>query len=151
MNKDTLEQIISAIKQGSVPAFPLDVFPFFSEDAAAGNEHLGPAALKAITDSLSAADVQVLERALQAQEAGELAWLGFKIVYDAAAAQANTDNEVTKKYGDQGSANGESFLFFCNDNKDIVSAHEYSPRDAFQMKDVTRGPSMHNQQFDGVT
>ena len=26
-----------------------------------------------------------------------------------------------------------------------------SPRDMFQMKDVTRGPSMHNEQFEGLT
>ncbi len=25
------------------------------------------------------------------------------------------------------------------------------PRDTFQMKDVTRGPSMHNEQFEGLT
>ena len=37
---------------------------------------------------------------------GDLAWLGFKVVFDPAAAQANTDNEVTKKYGDTGSADG---------------------------------------------
>ena len=85
------------------------------------------------------------------QEEGDLAWLGFKIVYDADAAQRNTDNEVTKKYGDEGSADGEPLVFFCNDAKEIVASRPYSPRDTFQMKDVTRGPSMHNEQFEGLT
>ncbi|MFR3092794.1 MAG: xanthine dehydrogenase, partial [Eggerthella lenta] len=84
-------------------------------------------------------------------EEGDLAWLGFKIVYDADAAQRNTDNEVTKKYGDEGSADGEPLVFFCNDAKEIVASRPYSPRDTFQMKDVTRGPSMHNEQFEGLT
>ena len=82
---------------------------------------------------------------------GDLAWLGFKVVYDAAEAQRNTDNEVTKKYGETGSADGEPLVFFCNDAKEIVASREPSPRDVFQMKDVTRGPSMHNEQFEGLT
>ena len=43
-----------------------------------------------------------------------------------------------------------SFIFFANDAKEIVCAHEYSGRDLMQMKDVTRGPAMHNEQFDGL-
>ena len=81
---------------------------------------------------------------MRAIDEGDLAWVGFKVVYDAQQAQANTDNEVTKKYGDQGSADGEPLVFFCNDAKEIVAARPHSARDAFQMKDVTRGPSMHN-------
>ena len=42
-------------------------------------------------------------------------------------------------------------MFFCNDAKEIVASRPYSPRDTFQMKDVTRGPSMHNEQFEGLT
>jgi xanthine/CO dehydrogenase XdhC/CoxF family maturation factor len=72
-------------------------------------------------------------------------------VYDSTEAQRNVDNEVTKKYGDVGSADGEPLVFFCNDAKEIVSSREPSPRDLFQMKDVTRGPSMHNEQFEGLT
>ncbi len=49
-----------------------------------------------------AADIPTFERALRAMDEGDLAWLGFKVVYDAAEAQRNTDNEVTKKYGDVG-------------------------------------------------
>ncbi len=42
-------------------------------------------------------------------------------------------------------------MFFCNDAKEIVASRPFSPRDTFQMKDVTRGPSMHNEQFEGLT
>lgn len=61
------------------------------------------------------------------------------------------DNEVTKKYGEQGSADGEPLVFFCSDTKEVVASREYSPRDLFQMKDITRGPGMHNDQFAGLT
>lgn len=77
--------------------------------------------------------------------------MGFKIVYDVDGAISNTDNEVTKKYGDTGSADGEPLVFFCNDESEIVASRPYSPRDMFQMKDITRGPSMHNEQFEGLT
>ena len=60
---------------------------------------------------------------------GDLAWLGFKVVYDGAAAQGNVDNEVTKKYGEQGSADRELLVFFCNDAKEIVASRElFAPR-----------------------
>lgn len=151
MRREVLQAIIDDLEAGRTPVLSVEDFPAFSSEATAGNEHLSPESLTVIAEGLTRADVPVLRRALQAMDEGDLAWLGFKLVYDAAEAQANTDNEVTKKYGDEGSANGESFLFFCNDAKEIVSAHEYSPRDTFQMKDVTRGPSMHNQQFEGLT
>ncbi len=151
MRREVLESAIEALEAGRTPRLAVEDVPAFSEEATAGNEHLGPEALERLCAGLTAEDIPVLKRALQAMDEGDLAWLGFKVVYDPTAAQENTDNEVTKKYGDAGSANGDSFIFFCNDAKEIVSAHEYSPRDAFQMKDVTRGPSMHNQQFDGLT
>ncbi len=151
MRREALQAIIEDLQAGRTPQLALEDFPAFSAEATAGNDHLGPESLKVIQDSLIPADIPVLERALRAMDEGDLAWLGFKLVYDPMQAQANTDNEVTKKYGDQGSANGESFLFFCNDAKEIVAARDHSPRDTFQMKDVTRGPSMHNQQFEGLT
>ena len=129
---------------------PADV-PSFAAEATRGNDHLSPDDLDTVVANLTRADVPTFERALRAMDGGELAWLGFKVVYDPAAAVTNVDNEVTKKYGDVGSADGEPLVFFCNDAKEIVASREYSPRDAFQMKDVTRGPSMHNEQFDGLT
>lgn len=73
------------------------------------------------------------------------------MVYDAEAAVRNEDNQVTKNYGLQGSADGSDLVFFCNDAKEVVASRSWSDRDFFQMKDVTRGPSMHNDQFEGLT
>lgn len=151
MNRKVIEGIVDDLNAGRTPTLDVADFPRFSEEATAGNPHMGPETLQAIANGLTQADVPTFERALRAMDEGDLAWLGFKVVYDPAEAQANTDNEVTKKYGDVGSADGESMVFFCNDAKEIVSPREPSPRDVFQMKDVTRGPSMHNEQFEGLT
>ena len=151
MNKETLQAIVADLREGRTPTLSVEDFPCFSAEATQGNEHLDPSYLDKVAAALTEADVPTFERALRAMDEGDLAWLGFKIVYDAAEAQANTDNEVTKKYGEQGSADGEPLVFFCNDAKEIVASREPSPRDVFQMKDVTRGPSMHNEQFEGLT
>lgn len=151
MDRNVVEGIIEDLRAGRKPSLSADDFPAFSEEATAGNEHLGPDDLQRIASSLTEADIPTFERALVAMDEGDLAWLGFKVVYDADAAQSNTDNEVTKKYGDTGSADGNDMVFFCNDAKELVSSREPSPRDIFQMKDVTRGPSMHNEQFEGLT
>ncbi len=151
MKKETLEQIVADLEAGKTPALSTEDFSAFSAEATAGNDHLSPANLDEIAASLGADDIPTFKRAIRAMDEGDLAWLGFKVVYDPQEAQANTDNEVTKKYGDQGSADGQSMVFFCNDAKEIVSPREPSPRDIFQMKDVTRGPSMHNEQFEGLT
>ena len=151
MNKELLENIAAALRAGRAVELSVEDFPCFSAQALAGNVHVSPDDLGKLAAALTAADAPVFERAARAMDEGDLAWLGFKIVWDAAAAQANTDNEVTKKYGDVGSADGQGAVFFCNDAKEIVSARTPSPRDVFQMKDVTRGPSMHNEQFEGLT
>ena len=151
MNKETLQTIVADLRAGRTPTLAAEDFPCFSSEALAGNQHVDPSYLDVVAASLTEADAVVFERAVRAIDEGDLAWLGFKVVYDAAEAQANTDNEVTKKYGETGSADGEPLVFFCNDAKEIVSARPYSPRDTFQMKDVTRGPSMHNEQFEGLT
>ena len=150
MNKEALAQVIADLKAGKTPVLTEQDVPAFSAQEASGSSHASPEALAAIMASLTEADIPTFERALAAAEAGELAWLGFKVVYDAAAAVSNVDNEITKKYGDVGSADGEPLVFFCNDAKEIVSSREPSARDVFQMKDVTRGPSMHNEQFAGL-
>ncbi|MCI8469492.1 MAG: XdhC/CoxF family protein [Eggerthellaceae bacterium] len=151
MDRAVLERIIDDLGAGRTPVLAVEDFPAFSAEATAGNPHVSPATLEDLAASLTAADIPTFERALRAIDEGDLAWLGFKVVYDPAAAQANVDNEVTKKYGEAGSADGQPLVFFCNDAKEIVSSREPSPRDVFQMKDVTRGPSMHNEQFDGLT
>lgn len=151
MRKDVLIAAIEALQEGKTPQITAEDVPAFGEKATAGNGHMSPGSLAEIVRSLSRADIPTLERALKAMQAGELAWLGFKVVFDPAIAVTNVDNAVTKKYGDMGSADGEPLLFFCNDDKEIVTSRAYSDRDKFQMKDVTRGPSMHNEQFDGLT
>ena len=151
MIREAIEDVIKALTEGKTPVLTPDDVPAFSEEATAGNEHMGPNDLARICGALTQADIPTFERALRAIDEGDLAWLGFKVVYDAQLATSNTDNEVTKKYGDVGSADGEPLVFFCNDAKEIVSSREPSARDLFQMKDVTRGPSMHNEQFEGLT
>ena len=141
MKKETLEAVVADLEAGRTPVLPVEEFACFSEEAT----------LQDIAATLTAADIPTFQRAVRAMEEGDLAWLGFKVVYDPAAAVANVDNEVTKKYGEQGSADGQPLVFFCNDAKEIVASRPYSARDTFQMKDVTRGPSMHNDQFDGLT
>lgn len=151
MIKDTLEGIVADLRAGRTPVLSAEDFPCFSEEATEGNEHVDPSYLDLVAASLGPDDIATFERALRAIEENDLAWIGFKVIYDADQAVGNVDNEVTKKYGDQGSADGEPLAFFCNDAKEIVSSREPSPRDVFQMKDVTRGPSMHNEQFEGLT
>ncbi len=137
MKRETIETIIAALRAGRVPELSVADFPAFSEEATAGDPHIGPETLAAIAATLTEADIPTFERALAAMDEGDLAWLGFKVVYDAAAAQANVDNEVTKKYGEAGSADGEPLVFFCNDAKEIVASRELSPRDIFQAKGST--------------
>ena len=151
MRRGVIEGIIADLRTGRAPRLAVEDFPCFSDKVTRGNAHVGPESLSAIAASLTCADIPTFERALRAMDEGELAWLGFKVVYDADAAQRNVDNEVTKKYGDEGSADGEPLVFFCNDEKEIVASRPPSARDVFQMKDVTRGPSMHNEQFAGLT
>lgn len=136
MNRATVESIIAALEAGKTPSLQVEAL---SADAA-----------QKIAAGMTVADIPVFQRALRAIDEHDLAWLGFKVVENADVAMSNVDNEVTKKFGDAGSANGESFVFFMNDAKDCVCAHEYSARDLMQMKDVTRGPAMHNYQFDGL-
>ena len=151
MRKEALAAIIDDLQAGRTPAPSLVDFPCFSEEATQGNPNISPETLAQLAATWTADDIPTFERAVRAMEEGELAWLGFKVVYDATAAQANTDNEVTKKYGEVGSADGLPLVFFCSDAKEVASSREPSPRDLFQMKDATRGPAMHTEQFDGLT
>ncbi len=151
MNRQTLETIIADLAAGRTPSLTTQAVPAFSEAATAGNDHLSPEDLQVIAESLTEADIPTFERALKAVDAGELAWLGFKVVYNPDAATGKSGIGFTKDYGEVGSADGEPLVFFCNDEKEIVASREPSKRDLFQMKDVTRGPSMHNEQFEGLT
>ena len=151
MKREVLESIVAALQAGETPTLTVEDFPCFSSEATEGNPHGGTEILAKIAKELTADDIVTFERALRAIDEGDIAWLGFKVVYDPVVAVSNVDNAVTKAYGDQGSADGRDLVFFCNDAKEIVAARTPSPRDVFQMKDVTRGPSMHTEQFDGLT
>ena len=151
MDKRTLLEIAEGLRAGRAVKLSVEDFPCFSAEATEGNPHVGPETLEEISAALTAEDAVVFERAARAMDEGDLAWIGFKVVWDADAAVSNVDNEVTKKYGEVGSADGSALAFFCNDAKEIVAGRPWTPRDAFQMKDVTRGPSMHTEQFEGLT
>ena len=151
MKRDTLQAIIEDLEEGRIPVItPVDV-PAFSAEATAGNERIPADYLQVLAKSLTREDVPTFERALRAIDEGELAWLGFKVVYDPQVAMGKSGAGMTKDYGEVGSADGEPLVFFCNDAKEIVCSREPSKRDLFQMKDVTRGPSMHNEQLEGLT
>ena len=58
-------------------------FPCFTAEALEGRAHVTPAALAEISAGLTPADACVFERAAKAIDEGDLAWIGFKYVYDA--------------------------------------------------------------------
>ena len=151
MHKEVLEHIIEALEAGDIPSVSPDDFRCFSKEGLKANPHLGPDALKWLAASWTRDDIPTFQRALKAIENNEIAWLGFKVVYDEPAALANMAVGMAEKFGDVGSADAQDAVFFCNDEKEIVSARQPSPRDIFQMKDATRGPSMHVDQFPGLT
>ncbi|NHM14323.1 XdhC family protein [Xiamenia xianingshaonis] len=151
MDKNRLLHIASELRAGRPAGLTCEDAPCFSAEATRGSAYLGPACVDAFNDALTADDAVVFERAARAVAEGDQAWIGFKVVFDADEAVHNVDNAVTKSYGEVGSADGEPLVFFCNDAKEVVAGRPYSPRDLFQMKDVTRGPSMHNEQFAGLT
>lgn len=151
MIRDTLERLILDLQDAKIPQLTADDFTCFSPEFLAGRAHVSPLYLDVIAHSLSSADIPTFERAIGAIDRGEQAWIGFKVVWDGLRAQKNSDNAVTKSYGEVGSADGDPLVFFCNDKKELCSSRPYSPRDRFQMLDATRGPSMHDEQFEGLT
>ena len=113
MRREALESVIASLERGEAPALALEDVPAFSK----GRPHIDAAALEGLVGSLTEDDLPTFRRALRAIDEGDLAWLGFKLVFDGDAAVSNVDNEVTKKYGEQGSADGRPLVFFCNDAK----------------------------------
>jgi xanthine dehydrogenase accessory factor len=149
-----IDEIISALDSG-IPAVASPcirkAFSCFDPEALADDPDVGPADLDRIIEGLSAADLPTFQRARKAVLAHEQAWLGFKIVTDPAVVCDSTDTDVAGFSGEgQGSADALSGVFFATEDKQIVFAREYSPRDRKQMLDITRGPHMHNNQYAGV-
>ena len=126
MRKETLLALAADLRAGRAVELSTEDFPCFSKEAAEADKRTSPEALARISAALTADDACVFERAARAIDEGDLAWIGFKVVDDAAAAVSNVDNEVTKKYGDVGSADGRDLVFFCNDAKEAVAARAYS-------------------------
>ena len=91
MNKVVLQSIIDDLKAGRTPQLSSEDFPCFSAEALTGNNHVAPDYLDVIAKSLTEADIPTFERAIRAVDEGDLAWLGFKVIYDAAEAQRNTE------------------------------------------------------------
>ena len=151
MNKSIFLDIAKALRRGENVELSIEDFPCFGPAAAQQDIRFSADRLQEISLGLTQDDAQVFERAARAIDEKDMAWLGFKIVDDFDMAAINTQPSALKKYGDQGSACRDSFVYFCNDNREIICAHPYSERDFFQMKDATRGPSMHTTQFPGLT
>ena len=82
MNKETLQSIVDDLMAGRMPRLSPEDFPCFSPEALEGNQHVDPSYLDVVAASLTEADVPTFERALRAMDEGDLAWLGFKVVYD---------------------------------------------------------------------
>ncbi len=144
-----LRSLAADVAAGRPVELSFDDFPCFTAEALEGRAHVTPAALAEISAGLTPADACVFERAAKAIDEGDLAWIGFKYVYDASAACENVDNEVTKKYGNVGRAAAIRSCSLQRRQGNRVRARAF-PRDIFQMKDATRGPAMHTEQFDGL-
>lgn len=150
--KDTLEAMIVSLRQGETPAVSVEEFSCFSPKALADQADISPNALDDILSELNEDDIPTLERAISALDEATPAWLGFKIVTDAAVAVDSEDTDVVGIRGKgEGSADGKNGMFFANEEKEIVFSRHYSDRDMFQMLDITRGPHMHNEQYAGVS
>jgi len=168
--KEALESMAAALRAGERPQATPEEIPCFSADALAGHPHAEPGDLQKVLASLSAADIPTLEAAIDALagwdewaasgagaqggagcEPQMAAWLGFKLVTDAAKA---TDSEDTRVVGIQGpgagSADALPAVFVAYEDSRIVCSRPYSKRDQLQMLDVTRGPHMHSEQYEGV-
>ena len=145
--KSTIQSIIDALNAGQTPQVDPELVPCFSAEALENSPIIRAEHLQQILEGLTAEDIPALERAITSLELNDQAWIGFKIVYDAAACMRPDDQSF-----DMGpSEDDKSTLFFANEGKEIVCSRPWNKRDRKQMLDCTRGPSMHTDQFEGVT
>ncbi|MCL1847529.1 MAG: XdhC family protein [Coriobacteriia bacterium] len=140
-----------SLVEGRRPEAKPEELPCFSAQALEGNPYITPASLESVLDSLGPEDIPTLEAALEKLAAGELAWLGFKLVTDPLLAVDSEDTEVVGIIGEgAGSADALPGIFVATEKKEIRFSRQYSKRDEFQMLDITRGPHMHAEQYKGV-
>lgn len=147
ITQSTIQSIIDAVKAGKTPHVDPELVPCFSDAALVNAPIIRQEHLVQILEGLTAEDIPALERAITSLKLNDQAWIGFKIVYDADACM-RPDNQSF----DMGpSEDSTSTLFFANEGREIVASRPYNKRDRKQMLDCTRGPSMHVDQFAGVT
>ena len=147
ISAQTIRTIIEALEEGATPQIGPEDIPCFSAAALENSPVVKGEHLDAVLSALGKDDIPTLERALASLALNDQAWLGFKIVLDADA-YCDTDPVSPERGPGQDASNT---VFFANEGKDIVCSRPYNKRDRFQMLDVTRGPSMHTNQFAGVT
>ncbi len=150
--------ILGALRSQRKPAVAPEEIPCFAPRALQGDPWGNADLPGAVLASLTEEDIPTLERAIQAIDSGERAWLGFKIVTDAAAAVDSEDTDVVAHRGKGlGSADGRHGVFLVIDapggrtNAQLIFGRACSERDRRQMLDITRGPQMHGEQYAGLT
>jgi len=144
--------MITELRRGSVPQVSPHEFSCFAPEQLVDHPNIGVYALDDVLASLDANDIPTLERALRALNESTPSWIGFKIVTNPKVAINSDDTDVVGIMGEgEGSADDQSGIFFANEEKEIVFSRPYSDRDELQMLDITRGPHMHNEQYDGIS
>lgn len=151
ITETTIQSIIDALKAGETPRVSPEEIPCFTAEALENDPVLNVHMLDEVLENLTQDDIPTLERALLSLEFNDQAWLGFKIVTDrdACLTPVNPDAPADSKEGP--SMDDTSTIFFANEGKEILCSRPWNKRDRFQMLDITRGPSMHKDQFPGVT
>lgn len=144
-----MHEILACLEAGIIPHLDVDVLTCLKDDTHDQGVTITDEHIATLSASLKLEDMSVCMRALEAMSAHERAWLGFKIVYDSEACMTPHPNDITVQYNESACADDQPMMFVVTQS-DIIASRAYSDRDAFQMKDVTRGPSMHTHQFPGV-
>lgn len=154
--REVIERMISALKAGETPVAAPNEIKCFSAEELEGDPNVVPESLQDVLATLTEADIPTLERAIEAIDANEQAWLGFKIVTDPEVAIISEDTEVVA-YRGEGSADGDHGIFVVidtptDDREDaqLFFSRHATRRDRLQMFDIARGPHMHDEQYAGV-
>jgi len=149
---ETLVKMKDALAAGQRPQVTPQELPCFMAEALEGYPDLTPERLQDVLDSLGPQDIPTLEAALELLAGGQPAWLGFKVVTNAARAVDSEDTQVVGMIGKgAGSADGDCGIFVATEDKQLIFSRQYSERDELQMLDITRGPHMHNEQYEGIS
>ena len=143
----TIQGIIDALGNGKAPQVDPEEIPCFGAAALENSPVIKQIHLAGVLANLTSEDIPTLKRALASLELNDQAWLGFKIILD--AEKYVVEDPISPARG--AGLDPLSTISFANEGKDIVCSRPWNERDRFQMLDVTRGPSMHTDQYAGVT